>query len=371
MSAKLFKDPQFSERPPHKTIRKIDDLILDAEQEAQAEIDQKLRSNNTRMLLLVLIGVGLFYMVINGPQNLSIPMPSFLTDEPRVAEAPLAPGPIPKPIPFLVGESTPAPEAGTPSVPAQPEATGQDLSPLENEVMSMIQKNLEAPEQGNSEAVAEPAEPASPGEPKSPVFTSRSPFAPETGNAQVPAAPKAPAMAATPNIEAPFKSAPSTSALRLTAAQSRYFIQVGAFSVKSNADRVIKRLMSGGFSPLVQTRTTRSSMYVVFIGGFADESSPQNMISELRKKGLNPVLKKNDNGSHSIILGQERSKPKAESLREDLTRRGIFTSLKQMKMDSRIYIVRVGNFDSNTSAVQNQKKIENMGYTGTLIRKKS
>jgi len=83
------------------------------------------------------------------------------------------------------------------------------------------------------------------------------------------------------------------------------------------------------------------------------------------------VLKKNDNGSYSIILGQERSKTKAESIKEELTRRGIFTSLKRMKIDSRIYIVRVGSFDSNTNAVQNQKKIETMGYTGTLIRKKS
>ena len=370
MSAKLFNEPQSSERHQHKTIRKIDDLILDAEKEAQVEIDRKLRSNNTRMLLLVLIGVGLFYVFINGPRNLSIPMPSFLTDEPQVAEAPPAPGPLPKPIPFPVGESALAPEAETLSVLAQPEATDQDLSPLENEVMSMIQQNLRKPEQGNSEAVAEPAKPASPGEPKSPVFTSRSPFAPETGSAQAPASPRTPTMAAIPNIEA-LKSAPPTAAPQLTAAQSQYFIQVGAFSVKSNADRVIKRLMSGGFSPLVQTRITRSSMNVVFIGGFADESSPQNMIRELKQKGLNPVLKKNDNGSYSIILGQERSKAKAESLKADLTRRGIFTSLKQMKMDSRIYIVRVGNFDSNTSAVHNQKKIENMGYTGTLIRKKS
>ena len=343
MSAKQFDEPRSTERPQQRTIRKIDDLILDAEREAKAEIDRKLRSNNTKMLLLVLAGVGLFYVFINGPQNLSISIPSFLTDEPQIAIAPPAPGPIPKPIPFPVGESTLAPQGETPSVTAQGEATGQDMNPLENKVLSMIQQNLGKQEQEISKAVAEPEEPASP---------------------------RVPAIATAPNLKA-AKSVPPTAAPRLTAAQSRYFIQVGAFSVKANADRVIKRLMSGGFSPLVQTRTTRSSMHVVFIGGFADESSPQNMIRELRQKGLNPVLKKNDNGSYSIILGQERSKTKAESIKEELTRRGIFTSLKRMKIDSRIYIVRVGSFDSNTNAVQNQKKIETMGYTGTLIRKKS
>lgn len=347
MSAKLFNDPQQSEQPPRKTIRQIDDLILDAELEAQAEIDRKLRSNNTRMLLLVLVGVGLLYAFI-GPQNLSIPMPSFLDSDSQVAEAPPAPppGPTPKPIPFPVGESVPAPVTQAPPAAAQNEGAEQDLSPLENEVISMIQQNLGASEPENPES------PAPLGEPASPVLSSKSPFTPDT---QKPASPPA------PEIAAP----------RLTAEQSLFFIQVGAFSVKANADRVIQRLMSGGFSPLVQTRMTRTSMHVVFIGGFANDSHPQSMISELRKKGLDPVLKKNDNGSYSIILGKEKSRAKAEALKEDLTRKGIFTSLKQMRINSRMYIVRVGNFDSNTSAVKNQKKIEKMGYKGTLIRKKS
>lgn len=95
------------------------------------------------------------------------------------------------------------------------------------------------------------------------------------------------------------------------------------------------------------------------------------MIAELKKKGLNPSLKKNDNGSYSIILGKEKSRGKAEALKQKLTKKGIFTSLKQMKINSRIFIVRIGGFDSNTNARLNQKKIEDMGYKGTLIRKKS
>jgi cell division septation protein DedD len=146
---------------------------------------------------------------------------------------------------------------------------------------------------------------------------------------------------------------------------------VGAFSVKENADRVIKKLMSSGFSPLVQTRTTRSSMHVIFIGGFADRNSPQSMISELRNKGLNPILKKNDNGSYSIILGKERSKERAEALKQKLTKLGIFTSLKQMKINMRMFIVRVGGFENNSNALKGQKKIEHLGYMGTVIRKKS
>ena len=355
MSAKLFNEPQQSERPQHKrTIKKIDDLILDAEIEAQAEINKKLRSNNTRMLLLVLVGVGLVYALYSGVQNQTIPIPSFLTEETQVAIAP--PAPKPTPIPFPVTESAPATETTAPSL---NEAQGENLNPLENEVMSMIQNNLGKPGEAATDLEPEPAEP----------FLMDSPRAKRT-SLPAPAQPMLNPVAKSSKITTePFT--PQSAAPRLTAAQSEFFIQVGAFSVKTNADRVIKKLMSGGFSPLVQTRTTRSSMHVVFIGGFADKESPQNMITELRVKGLNPTLKKNDNGSYSVILGKERSKERAEGFKQKLTKQGIFTSMKQMKMDTRMFIVRVEGFENNTNALRGQKKLETLGYRGTLIRKKS
>ena len=354
MSAKLFNEPQQSERPRHKrTIKKIDDLILDAEIEAQAEINKKIRSNNTRMLLVVLVGVGLFYVLYSGMQNQTIPIPSFLTEETQVAQAPTAPKPTP--IPFPVTESVPA--TGATASPLN-EPQGGNLNPLENEVMSMIQKNLGKP--GETASNPEPVEPF---QQDSSGAENTSPFAPPE--------PTRPALNPASKPETAKPSTPKSVAPRLTAAQSEFFIQVGAFSVKTNADRVIKKLMSGGFSPLVQTRTTRSSMHVVYIGGFADQNSPQNMITELRSKGLNPTLKKNDNGSYSVILGKERTKERAEALKQKLTKQGIFTSLKQMKIDIRMFIVRVEGFENNTNALRGQKKLEILGYSGTLIRKKS
>jgi cell division septation protein DedD len=365
MSAKLFNEPQQSERPRHKrTIKKIDDLILDAEIEAQAEINQKIRSNNTRMLLLVLVGVGLFYALYSGVQNQTIPIPSFLTEETQVVQAPSAPKPTP--IPFPVTESTPATETTASSV---NESQSENLSPLESEVISMIQKNLGEP----GEASTLKPEPTEPFQQGSPVSKNTSPFDQKIQAPLIATAPTSPAPTGVSKSKEktaePFT--PKATAPRLTAAQSEFFIQVGAFSVKTNADRVIKKLMSGGFSPLVQTRTSRSSMHVVFIGGFADKQSPQNMIEELKNKGLTPALKKNDNGSYSVILGKERSKERAEALKQKLTKQGIFTSLKQMKIDTRMFIVRVEGFENNNNALRGQKKLEILGYRGTLIRKKS
>ncbi len=363
MSAKLFNEPQQSERPPHKrTIKKIDDLILDAEIEAQAEINQKIRSNNTRMLFLVLVGVGLFYALYSGVQNQTIPIPSFLTEEAQVVQAPSAPKPTP--IPFPVTESTPTTETTTSPLDKPQE---ENLNPLENEALSMIQKNLGEPGEAGS------PEPTELSQQDSPVAKNTSPFDPKIQAPLIATAPASPALSGVskPKEKTAEPFIPKATAPRLTAAQSEFFIQVGAFSVKTNADRVIKKLMSGGFSPLVQTRTTRSSMHVVFIGGFADRQSPQNMITELRSKGMTPTLKKNDNGSYSIILGKERSKERAEALKEKLTKQGIFTSLKQMNIDTRIFIVRVEGFENNTNALRGQKKLEILGYSGTLIRKKS
>ncbi len=360
MSAKLFNESQQSERPKHrKTIKKIDDLILDAEMEAQAEINQKLRSNNTKMLLVVLVGVGLFYVIFSAVQNQTIPVPSFLMEETQLAQTPPVSGLSPKPIPFPVTDFESEPE--TPA-PALSEAQEENLSPLENEVMSMIQKNLGEPGEANSGADSEPETLVE--------ADNDSPSEPETDNPSS-AEPEWNALSKSSGKLTSEPSSPKSSAPQLTKAQSEYFIQVGAFLMKANADRTIKKLAAGGFSPLVQTRTTRSSMYAVFIGGFADQKSPENMISELQSKGLNPVLKKNANGSYSIVLGQEKSKGKAESLKQKLAQQGIFTSLKQMKIDVRMFIVQVGGFENNSNALSGQKKLENLGYRGTLIRKKS
>jgi cell division septation protein DedD len=369
MSAKLFNEPHQRERPQHKnTIKKIDDLILDAEIEAQIEIDQKIRSRNTRMLLLVLVGVGLFYVVNSETQDQTISVPSFSMEEAQVAEAPSAPGPTPKPIPFPVTESAPVKET---SVSVLSEPQGEDLSPLENEAITMIQKNLGKSEEAASDLGPEPVRPS---QNDALVVESTSSLTPEIQTSPAPAKLANPAFNPDSKSRGEIttgSSSPKSILPQLTEAQSEFFIQVGAFSVKANADRVIKKLMSGGFSPLVQTRTTRSSMHVVFIGGFADKKSPQNMITELRNKGLNPLLKKNDNGSYSIVLGKEKSKERAETLKQKLTKQGIFTSMKQMKIDRRMFIVRVGGFESNTNALQGQKKLVTMGYKGTLIRKKS
>ena len=378
MSAKLFNESPQSDRPQYhqKAIKRIDDLILDAEQEAEAEINRKIRSTNTRALLLVLVGVGLFYVLFTGIQNNSIPVPSFLVEESQVAVAPPAPpGPVPKPIPFPVTQSAPGTAEATTVPPVLDEQLKDGINPLETAVLSMIEKNLREP----GKPITEPTAPASmkptqPIAPAVPVLKGKSPFTPET---QTPAAPAEGAVQAVarqlPSNEMtlPGVSPPKIAVPKLTAEQSEFIIQVGAYSVKANADRVIRKLMSGGYSPLVQIQTARSSMHVIYIGGFADDKSPQNMITELKKKGLNPSLKKNDNGSYSIILGKEKSRGKAEALKQKLTKKGIFTSLKQMKINSRIFIVRIGGFDSNTNARLNQKKIEGMGYKGTLIRKKS
>ena len=363
MSAKLFNEPEQSDRSQHKkTIKRIDDLILDAEIEAQAEINQKLRSNNTKMLLVILVVVGLFYVIFSAVQNQTIPVPSFLIEEAQVAQAPSVSEPAPKPIPFPVTESAPPEEIETPDL-NQPQDV--KLSPLENEVMSMIQKKLGEPRAATSSAVPESME-----SDETPM-EGIAPFTPEIETPTPPAQPELATQAAS-TVTTTAKASPFKSTVpQLTDEQSEFFIQVGAFSVKANADRVIKKLTSGGFSPLVQTRTSRSAMYTVFIGGFADQKSPQNMISELKNKGLSPQLKKNGNGSYSIVLGKEKSKEKAELLKQKFAKQGIFTSMKQMKIDTRMFVVRVGGFESNTNAREGQKKLENLGYKGTLIRKKS
>ncbi|NIP99025.1 MAG: hypothetical protein GWM98_00165, partial [Nitrospinaceae bacterium] len=244
MSAKLFTDPKQNQSTKQKQIRKIDDLILDAEKEAESEINRRIRSSNIRLVLIIAIGAGLIYMVNQGIQDKTIPFPSFLPEEPQVAKAPSIRKPTPKPIPFPVNESGEPATEEEPSDSASNDEMKENISPLENEVLSMLQSNLDdqpskSPAPAGGEGLQSlPPKPAAGGK--------KSPFTPPPDQAAAPTTQEPRKLSQTLEPGRKLKVPSSTP----MGSGANYFVQVGAFSVKSNADQVIKKLMSNGYSPL-------------------------------------------------------------------------------------------------------------------------
>lgn len=75
------------------------------------------------------------------------------------------------------------------------------------------------------------------------------------------------------------KLKPSTSVL--------YRVQVGAFSVKSNADKLDSELKAKGYSTIIKHDT----LYRVQVGAFSVKTNAENMAKELQSKGYSTIIK--------------------------------------------------------------------------------
>lgn len=70
--------------------------------------------------------------------------------------------------------------------------------------------------------------------------------------------------------------------------EARLFrVQVGAFSVRANADRMADRLRKDGYSPFV---TTTGNLHRVQVGAFSVRANAQRLEAELKGKGYDTII---------------------------------------------------------------------------------
>ena len=64
-------------------------------------------------------------------------------------------------------------------------------------------------------------------------------------------------------------------------------MQVGAFSVKANADNLANELKAKGYSPIV---VTVGGLYKVQVGAFSVRANADVLANELRAKGYDAIV---------------------------------------------------------------------------------
>jgi len=317
------------EQEQDKTYHKsIDSLIEDAEIEAEIEAEKTIRSKNARLLSISLVGIALIafiYLQVNGTtspkENDEIALPE-LTESPPASELPGA-------------ETSPAPVTDqAPAVSEKPEPQTADTTEVEPEA---------------SKAAPEP--PVE--KPKKPAIAK--------------AVPKEPTPQ--PIVKIPAVVPPPTKILSPdTPSVQKHFVQLGLFSIEDNAKGFARQIKKKGFKPSIQVKTIEADKYVVFVGGFSTKESGGQAFNDLKAKGFNSVMEKLADNSYTIVLGKFVTSDQAEALRDKLSIEGFLSSSRKSKVNSKIYIVQLGAFDSIPQAKVMQKKIERAGFNGSFIR---
>jgi cell division protein FtsN len=312
--------------------KRIEDLLEDAEIEAEIETEKKVRSKNTRLLTISLVAIallGFLYLQVKTGFQSSSPEETAIITEPELAQAPAV-------------EQAPVSPEQTPNI-AQAPITENETKPATPG--DAVEAKTEAP--------AAPVE-----KPEAAVVVQAPPKAPAPAPVKIPEVAKV--------IKQPVKPAPA--AVAPTTSAKQYHVQLGVFSVKDNANRLIKNIKAKGFKPSINTKTTEASMYVVFLGGFSNQEDGNQAISELKSKGYSPVMEKFEDNSNTIVLGKFKNVGQAAALRDKLSIHGFLSSAKKSQVQTKIHVVQLGPFTSLPKAQKTKKSIERAGFKNSFIR---
>ena len=293
-----IKEQEKTTEEINKYHKRIDDLIEDAELEAEIEAEKKIRSKNSLMFSISIIGIlllGLVYFKINNASVSSkYDKETLQTHIPETAEERLA-----KRVPVL--ENVPMSSSITVPPPVEPKEIIPESSPV--------------------------------------ILKSKG---------------------TKPKINNKIKGTTTTN--------FRFFIQAGAFGIKSNADTLLTKLKAKGFSPSIQTRSQNLDRQIVTVGNFNKKTAGKKTQRELSKKGFSSSFYSPSQNSFSLKVGEFKAIKDAQNFQDRLSKKGFLSESHKANIPVKTYIVQLGVFPTREKAVLTQEKLARSGFLKTFLR---
>ncbi len=311
-------------QPPEeitKYHKRIDDLLEDAEIEAEMEAEKKIRSKNSRMFSISMTGIALLalvYFQVNHQSAVVISSNETPTSKPETAEERLA-----KQVPVVedgsIGSSLPIPQSLS------------STKPLENPFLTPPKtKSIKPP-------------------------------------TKVKEVKKAPEIVKASSSSKP-KSSPKKIAPVAKSESSKFYIQAGAFGVRKNAESLLKQLKGKGFSPSIQTRSKKSNQHIVTVGNFTNKKGGDGTLKELTSKGFSASYYKASKNSFSLKVGQFSNVKDAQKAQDRLSLKGFLSESHKADVPVKTYMVQLGIFPNREKARLTQEKLARAGFPKTFIR---
>ncbi len=304
--------PEDKQPEINKYHKRIDDLIEDAEIEAEIEAEKKIRSKNSRMFSISMIGIvllGLVYFQIN--YQTVAPEKEASVKKAETAEERLA-----KQVPVVEDGGIPVPPSTDLTNPfiTQPKTKSTTPSTPVKQVKKAPKIKKVSPKNSKAKSVSK-------------------------------------------KISAPAKTE-----------NTKFFIQAGAFGVKKNADSLLNQLKAKGFSPSIQMRSQKMNQHVVTVGNFASTKAGNSTLKDLTRKGFNASFYKNSDNSLRLKVGQFKNIKAVQKLQDSLSLKGFLSESHKANVPVKTYIVQLGVFPNREKARLTQEKLARAGYPKAFLR---
>jgi cell division septation protein DedD len=149
---------------------------------------------------------------------------------------------------------------------------------------------------------------------------------------------------------------------------SDFFILAGAFRIRKNAESLLKELKDKGFSPSIHTRLNKSNQHILLVGSFPNKKSGDKTLKELTLKGFKASYYKNPKNFFSLNVGQFDTIEDAQKIQDNLRLNGFMSSSHRFDLPKKTYIVQLGVFPSLEKAHLTKEKLIRAGFSKAFLR---
>jgi len=153
-----------------------------------------------------------------------------------------------------------------------------------------------------------------------------------------------------------------------TPTQSKeFFIQIGAFFIKNNATKLVKKLKSTGSKVEIHIRNVKSTQHQVSTGNYTQKDHAASSSTKIKALGFNPTIKKNG-PAYILELGLFTKKKDATIFAKKLKNTGLNPNQKIVTINQKVYIVRTKGLATESKARQTRKNLINHGFSKSFIQ---
>lgn len=152
-------------------------------------------------------------------------------------------------------------------------------------------------------------------------------------------------------------------------APGSYALQVGAFAVKTNAEKLQKRLEEKGYAVAVRQASPRLPRHRVLVGEYsaqADAEGQREKVVAAGVKGAKAVP--TGGGKFTVEAGTFRELDAAIDLARELQRSGMASRIDSRPTATGLYLVRVGAYPSQPEAHAQVETLRKEGLSPIVVK---
>ena len=146
-----------------------------------------------------------------------------------------------------------------------------------------------------------------------------------------------------------------------------FFVQIGAFFIKDNVTKLVKKLKSTGSKVEIHIRNIKLTQHQVSSGNYTQKDHAASSATKIKALGFNPTIKKNG-PTYTLELGLFTKKNDATIFAKKLKNNGLNVNQKIVTTNQKVYIVRSKGIATESKARQTRKNLIKLGFKNSFIQ---